>query len=57
MGGLWGAYMLSKDGTRKVRVDINKPFPHKNPHTHVEEMVNGVWQKSGPIYPKGVPKN
>ena len=43
---------LSKDGTRRIRFDINRPSPHANPHGHVEELVDGKWNKSGPIYPK-----
>ena len=27
--------LLSKDGKRRVRFDINNPAPHKNPHGHV----------------------
>ncbi len=46
---------LSKDGTRRVRFDINNPSPHKNPHMHAEELIDGKWVKSGPIYPQGVP--
>lgn len=48
---------LSADGTRRVRFDLNKPAPHNNPHAHVEELVNGKWVKSGPIYPVDVPSN
>jgi hypothetical protein len=47
--------LLSTDGTRRVRFDINNPSPHDYPHGHVEEFVNGKWVKSGPIYPKDVP--
>ncbi len=46
---------LSKDGAKKVRFDINRPAPHTNPHGHVEELINGNWNKSGPIYPTDVP--
>ena len=48
---------LSADGTRRLRFDINRPYPHSSPHAHVEELVNGVWVKSGPIYPTDVPHN
>ena len=48
---------LSKDGTRKVRFDINNPLPHNNPHGHVEQLINGKWMKSGPLYPTDVPHN
>jgi hypothetical protein len=45
---------VNKAGTRRVRFDINRPHPHQNPHSHVEELVNGKWKKSGPIYPPDV---
>ncbi len=44
---------VSKDGLRRVRFDINRPNPHKNPHAHVEEFINGKWQ-SARAYPKDV---
>jgi RHS repeat-associated protein len=47
--------IVSSDGQRRVRIDIKNPHPHKNPHGHVEEKINGKWDKSGPIYPKDVP--
>jgi hypothetical protein len=48
---------VSGDGKRKVRVDLNNPSPHENPHSHAEEKKSdGTWDKSGPIYPKDVPK-
>ncbi len=46
---------LSRDGLRRIRVDINRPYPHSSPHAHVEELVDGSWVKSGPIYPSDVP--
>ncbi len=46
---------ISKDGRKRVRFDLNNPKPHRNPHGHVEELINGKWQKSGPIYPVDVP--
>lgn len=49
--------ILSKDETRKVRFDIKHTTPHSNPHAHAEELVNGKWVKSGPIYPTDVPHN
>ncbi|WP_141733938.1 RHS repeat domain-containing protein [Oligoflexus tunisiensis] len=49
--------LMSKDGLKKVRFDIKRPQPHNNPHSHVEEIINGTWHKSGPIYPKNVPPN
>ena len=48
---------LSKEGTKRLRFDIKNPHPHKSPHGHVEISKNGKWKKSGPIYPKDVPKN
>ena len=47
---------ISKDGARRIRFDLNNPSPHKNPHAHVEELINGKWTKSGPVYTKNVPK-
>jgi len=47
--------IISEDGTRRVRFDINNPSPHENPHGHVEELINGKWEKSGPLYPTDVP--
>lgn len=31
---------LSADKCRRIRFDINRPFPHQSPHAHVEELVN-----------------
>jgi len=50
----------SQNGLTKVRFDINRTVPHKNPHAHVEvfEQIKNKKvsvQKSGPIYPKDVP--
>lgn len=36
--------ILSKDGNRKIRFDINNPSPHNNPHVHIEKKVNGKWK-------------
>lgn len=47
----------SEDGTKRLRFDINNTSPHKNPHGHVEEFIDGKWIKSGPIYPIDVPHN
>jgi hypothetical protein len=47
--------LVSKDGTRRIRFDIKRPHPHQSPHAHVEELKNGRWKKSGPIYPRDVP--
>jgi len=49
--------LISRDGTRRVRFDINNPSPHANAHGHVEVLVNGKWVKSGPIYTTDVPHN
>ncbi|MDL2225931.1 hypothetical protein LJC20_07070 [Eubacteriales bacterium OttesenSCG-928-M02] len=47
---------VSADGTRKVRFDLNNPGPyHQSPHGHVEELINGSWNKSGQVYPWDVP--
>jgi hypothetical protein len=48
---------VSEKGTRRIRADFNNPKPHNNPHLHVEELINGRWNKSGPIYPVGIPPN
>lgn len=48
---------MSGDGTKRIRFDINNTSPHNNPHGHVEELANGKWVKSGPIYPTDVPHN
>jgi len=48
---------VNKTGTRRVRFDLNNPHPHQNPHMHVEELIDGKWDKSGPIYPTDVPNN
>ena len=46
---------LSKDGTRRLRFDLNNPKPHSNPHAHVEYKTgSNTWHKSGPIWPKDV---
>lgn len=47
---------LSDDGLRRIRFDINNPAPHTSPHAHVEELINGRWVKSGPIFPRDVPQ-
>ncbi|CUI18115.1 conserved hypothetical protein (plasmid) [Candidatus Protochlamydia naegleriophila] len=48
---------LSKDETRRVRFDFNRPNPHNNSHMHLEEIINNKWNKSGQIYPVDVPHN
>lgn len=48
---------LSQDGLKRVRFDFNNPAPHSNPHGHIEKLINGKWNKSGPIYPTDVPHN
>jgi hypothetical protein len=45
---------MSKDRLRKIRFDIRNPTPHKNPHVHLEQLINGKW-KGVRIYPKDVP--
>jgi hypothetical protein len=46
--------LLSKDGAKKVRFDINNPSPHENPHAHIEwKKNNGKWDTIR-IYPKDV---
>jgi hypothetical protein len=47
--------VVSKDGQRRFRVDINDTEPHEYPHAHLEEKINGKWTKSGPIYPVDIP--
>ena len=47
--------VISKHGTRKVRFDLNNTNPHEVPHGHVEELIDGEWVGSGPIYPKDLP--
>lgn len=47
---------LSDDGLRRIRFDIKSPAPHSSLHAHVEELVNGRWVKSGPIFPRDVPQ-
>ncbi len=47
---------VSKDGLKKVRIDIKHPHPHRNPHSHIEIYKNGKWHKSGQIYMKDVGK-
>jgi len=52
--------IMSADGTRKVRFDINNPHPHENPHMHFEHLNNkGNWVPVDPsnpqIYPFNVP--
>ncbi len=49
--------VLSKDGNKRFRVDINRTNPHQNPHAHIEELIDGKWIKSGPVYPRDVPHN
>ena len=46
---------LSRNGPRRIRVDIKQHYPHSSPHAHVEQLIDGSWVKSGPIYPSDVP--
>jgi hypothetical protein len=53
--------LMSKDGLKKIRFDINKPYPHIHPHTHIEQFINGQWVKGQyegvpQLYPKDVPR-
>ncbi len=48
---------VSKDGLRRVRFDFNRPYPHNNPHAHVEYKVGVDWEEFGQIYPTDVPHN
>ncbi|MCL1999440.1 MAG: hypothetical protein FWG65_11815 [Turicibacter sp.] len=53
--------ILSKDGLRRVRFDINRPKPHNNQHMHVEHLVGSKWKAVDPnkkqLYPYDVPHN
>lgn len=48
----------SADGLREIRFDFNRPYPHKNPHTHLIEYKKvknkKVEIRNKRIYPKGV---
>ncbi|HCJ83138.1 MAG TPA: hypothetical protein DHV52_02235 [Parachlamydiales bacterium] len=46
--------LLSKDGQRKLRFDFIKPAPHKNPHLHFEQLINGEWEEISRVYPNDV---
>ncbi|MBO7489270.1 MAG: hypothetical protein J6T88_03230 [Bacteroidales bacterium] len=48
--------ILSKDGNKKIRFDINNTSPHHNPHIHIETKVNGKW-KTNRIWPNDVESN
>jgi RHS repeat-associated protein len=49
---------LSENGTRRIRFDINHPYPHNDPHGHIEILVDGKWRDYIPgvhaIYPSDV---
>jgi hypothetical protein len=48
---------LSEDGLRRVRFDINNPYPHINVHAHIEESINGKWTShGGQLFPIDVPQ-
>lgn len=48
--------LLSADGKRKVRIDYNRPDPHKSPHVDIEELNSkGKWVQKGKAYPKDRP--
>ena len=45
--------IVSEDGNRKIRFDVNNPAPHESPHGHVEwKTEHGNWRGPGPIFPK-----
>ena len=46
---------VSNNGAKRVRFDLKHPAPHSNSHGHIEEFINGTWNKSGPIYPIDIP--
>jgi len=48
------AVFVSRDGTRRLRFDINRPYPHQSPHAHIDELVDGKWTTKR-IYPTDVP--
>ncbi len=48
---------LSKDGSKRLRFDFNRPSPHNNPHMHLEELIENDWVGYGQIYPKDLPHN
>ncbi|MBI4656491.1 MAG: fibronectin type III domain-containing protein [Elusimicrobia bacterium] len=45
--------MISKDNLRKIHFDLKHPYPHKNPHFQIEEIINGRLEKTR-VWPKGV---
>ena len=49
---------VSADSLRQIRFDINHTYPHLNVHAHLEYRITrrSAWIKSGPLYPRGVPK-
>jgi RHS repeat-associated protein len=47
---------ISRDGTRRVRFDINNPHPHQSPHTHVEWFSGGRWRGTRVYPPDVVPR-
>ena len=46
--------LVSADNTRRVRLDLNEPYPHKNPHMHAEVKINGDWTEER-VFPYDVP--
>ena len=52
---------LSEDGTKRVRFDMKHPYPHNNPHVHIQQLTNGEWKSVDPkidqIFSKDVPHN
>ena len=48
---------MSTNGTKRLRFDIKKSYPHEHPLAHVDELINGAWVKYGQVYPGGIRKN
>ena len=46
---------LSQDGLRRIMFHFNETYPHMSPHAHVDMLLNGVWQRSGQLYPTDLP--
>ncbi len=46
--------LLSRDGSRKLRFDFNRPYPHESPHLHLEQLADGEWRQISRIYPNDV---
>ena len=46
---------ISKDGLRKLRIDLLNPHPHQFPHIHFERFNGNKWREIARIYPCDVP--